>query len=178
MLLMLLARLYTWPWQNPELHRDSATEYGSVASWFHCWAKEGVPHYNTRGADAESAAVEAAGVVHELLEVIVMEGACLLPLVCRACYVSVIVNRGRLARVHASRRIPDLQGYTLLVLALLIPRWRDTPSGQLKLLVVFSFLFLSFFGLGLHSPFFPCLRQLEGVLLRYAAIAFCFAKIA
>ena len=87
-------------WQNSEIHRDSAFEDRSVTYWHYAHNKDGVPHYNIRGGDAESAAVEAAGVLHEFLEIIVVECACLLSLICRACHVSVIVNRGRLARYH------------------------------------------------------------------------------
>jgi hypothetical protein len=43
---------------------------------------------------------------------------------------------------------------------------------------MFSFLFLAFFGLGLHSPFFPCVKATRGCNGRYSAIAFCFAELA
>ena len=53
----------------------------------------------------------------------------------------------------------------------LLSRWRDTPSGQLKLLVMFSFLFLSFFGLGLSVPLFPWLKPT--LLMPYLLPAYC-----
>ena len=59
-----------------------------------------VPRYDARGVDTETAAVEAAGIFHEFLDVIVMEGACLLPFVSRAGHVSLTINRSRHAIFH------------------------------------------------------------------------------
>jgi hypothetical protein len=43
---------------------------------------------------------------------------------------------------------------------------------------MFSFLSLSFLGLGLRCPFFPCPNSTRETITSYAAIAFFFAKIA
>ncbi len=80
MALMPLARLYTWPGKTPRSVHGSAIECCRVAPRFHWNDSEGVPRYDAQGVNTETAAVEAAGIFHEFLEVIVMEGACLLPL--------------------------------------------------------------------------------------------------
>ncbi len=81
------------------------------------------------------------------------------PLVRRAGHVSLNINRSRLAIFHVFDDSEILQSY-IAVLVPLLSRWRGTPSGQLELLVMFSFLFLSFFGLGLSVPLFHGLSQL------------------
>jgi hypothetical protein len=68
-------------WQNSEVRRDSAFEHGSVTYWHYAHNEDGVPNYDigsryaTRGADSKTAAVEAASIFHQFLNVIVMEGA-------------------------------------------------------------------------------------------------------
>ena len=96
-----------------------------MASRFHWNDSEGVPRYDAQGVNTETAAVEAAGIFHEFLEVIVMEGACLLPFVRRAGHVSLTINRSRHAIFHVFDDSEVLQ-------SILLCSCRCYPDGEAR----------------------------------------------
>ena len=68
-------------WQNSKVRYVPTFEHGSVTYWHYAHNEDGISNYDiasryaTRGAHSKTAAVEAAGIFHQFLNVIVMESA-------------------------------------------------------------------------------------------------------